>query len=122
MESKNLDTCSTILTDALKFIPGEARDLLRNAPRIAIDLQKDNIYLKTSSKSNVGRTDRYIFKFFRERASISDFCCNTNQNNRMTHTIVRFFLPPCGKFFSWAPPIPLGNFYPLAPPPLRNLH
>ena len=38
MESENLDTCSTILTDALKFIPGEARDLLRNAPRIAIDL------------------------------------------------------------------------------------
>ena len=94
MESENLDTCSTILTDALKFIPGEARDLLRNAPRIAIDLQNDNIYLKTSSKSNVGRTDRYIFKFFLERASISDFCCNTNQNNRMTHTIVRFFYNP----------------------------
>ena len=34
--SPNLDTCSTLLTDALKFIPGEARDLL-------------NIYLKTSS-------------------------------------------------------------------------
>ena len=27
-----------LLIDALKFIPGEARDLLRIAPRIAIDL------------------------------------------------------------------------------------
>ena len=31
---RNLDICSTILTDALKFIPEEARDLLRNARRI----------------------------------------------------------------------------------------
>ena len=126
MESENLDTCSTILTDALKFIPGEARDLLRNAPRIAIDLQKDNIYLKTSSKSNVGRTDRYIFKFFLERASISDFCCDTNQNNPHILEYDSYdcsrLLQPRGKFFSWAHPIPLGNFYPLAPPPLRNFH
>ena len=26
-------------------------------------------------------------------------------------------LQPCGKLFSWAPPVPLGNFYPLEPPP-----
>ena len=25
-------------------------------------------------------------------------------------------LQPCGKLLSWASPIPLGNFYPLAPP------
>ena len=31
-------------------------------------------------------------------------------------------LQPCGKFLSWASPIPLGNFYPLAPPPPRNFH
>ena len=35
---RNLDTCSTLLIDVLQFIPGEARDLLRIAPRIAIDL------------------------------------------------------------------------------------
>ena len=46
MESENLDTCSTILTDALKFIPGEARDLLRNAPRIAIDLPEGQYLFK----------------------------------------------------------------------------
>ena len=81
---------------------------------------RDNIYLKTSSKSNVGRTDRYIFKFFLERASISDFCCDTNQNNPHILEYDSYdrsrLLQPCGKFFSWAPPIPLGNFYPLAPP------
>ena len=27
-------------------------------------------------------------------------------------------LQPCGEFFSWALPIPFGNFYPLAPHPL----
>ena len=27
-------------------------------------------------------------------------------------------LQPCGKLFSWAPPVPLGKFYPLAPHPL----
>ena len=88
--------------------------------------QKDNIYLKTSSKSNVGRTHHYIFKFFLKRASISDFCCNTNQNNPHILKYDSYdrsrLLQPCGKFFSWAPPIPLGNFYPLAPPPLRNFH
>ena len=31
-------------------------------------------------------------------------------------------LQPCGKLFSWAPPVPLGKFYPLAPPPPRNFH
>ena len=88
--------------------------------------QKDNIYLKTSSKSNIGRTHHYIFKFFLKRASISDFCCNTNQNNPHILKYDSYdrlrLLQPCGKFFSWAPPIPLGNFYPLAPPPLRNFH
>ena len=81
---------------------------------------------KTSSKSNVGRTDRYIFKFFLERESISDFCCNTNQNNPHILKYDSYdrsrLLQPCRKFFSSAPPIPLGNFYPLAPPPLRNFH
>ena len=38
----NLDTCSTLLTDALKFIPGEARDLLR----IAIDLPEGQYLFK----------------------------------------------------------------------------
>ena len=88
--------------------------------------QKDNIYLKTSSKSNVGRTHHYIFKFFLKRASISDFCCNTNQNNPHILKYDSYdrsrLLQPCGKFFSWASPIPLRNFYPLAPPPLRNFH
>ena len=88
--------------------------------------QKDNIYLKTSSKSNVGRTHHYIFKFFLKRASIYDFCCNTNQNNPHILKYDSYdrsrLLQPCGKFFSWASPIPLGNFYPLAPPPLRNFH
>ena len=37
-----LDTCSTLLTDALKFIPGEARDLLR----IAIDLPEGQCLFK----------------------------------------------------------------------------
>ena len=63
---------------------------------------------------------------FFERASISDFCCATNQNNPHILKYVSYdrlcLLQPCGKFFSWAPPIPLGNFYPLAPPPLRNVH
>ena len=81
---------------------------------------------KTSSKSNVGRTDRYIFKFFLERESISDFCCNTNQNNPHILKYDSYdrsrLLQPCWKFFSSAPPITLGNFYPLAPPPLRNFH
>ena len=27
-------------------------------------------------------------------------------------------LQPCGKLFSWALPVPLGKFYPLAPYPL----
>ena len=32
------------LIDALKFIPGEARDLLRIAPRIAIDLPEGQYF------------------------------------------------------------------------------
>ena len=86
---------------------------------------KDNIYLKTSSKSNIGQTDRYIFKFFLERASISDFCCDTNQNNPHILEYDSYYrsrlLQPCRKFFSWAHPIPLGNFYPLVPPPPHPL-
>ena len=58
-----------------------------------------------------------IFKFFLERAS--NFCCATNQNNPRKY--VRYdrscLLQHCRKFFPCAPPIPLGNFYPLAPPP-----
>ena len=34
------------LIDALKFIPGEARDLLRIAPRIAIDLPEGQYLFK----------------------------------------------------------------------------
>ena len=34
---RNLDTCLTYI-DTLKFIPGEARDLLRIAPKTVIDL------------------------------------------------------------------------------------
>ena len=56
--------------------------------------------------------------------SMIRFCCATNQNN--PHKYVSYNrshpLQPCGKFFSWASPIPLGNFYPLAPPPPRNFH
>ena len=65
-----------------------------------------------------------IFKFFLERASISNFCCATNQNNPRKYVSYdrSHLLQPCGKFLSWASPIPLGNFYPLAPPPPRNFH
>ena len=60
-----------------------------------------------------------IFKCFLERASISNFCCAINQNNpRKSVSYDRLhLLQPCGKFLSWASPIPLGNFYPLARPP-----
>ena len=92
----------------------------------ALNCLKDDIYLKTSSKSNVGRTDGYIFKFFLERTSFSDFCCATNQNNPHVLKYVSYdrsrLLQSCGKCFSWAPPIPRRNFYPLAPPPLRNFY
>ena len=64
--------------------------------------------------------------FFLERASTSNFCCATNQNNPHILKYVSYdrsrLLQPCGKLFSWAPPVPLGNFYPLAPPPPRNFH
>ena len=65
-----------------------------------------------------------IFKFFLERAPISNFCCATNQNNPHIKYVScdrLHLLKPCGKYFSWAPPIPFRNFYPLAPPP-RNFH
>ena len=65
--------------------------------------------------------------FFLERASTSNFCYATKQNN--PHIILNYvsydrldLLQPCGKFLSWAPPVPLGNFYSLAPPPPRNFH
>ena len=61
-----------------------------------------------------------------ERASTSNFCFATNQNNLHILKFVSYdrsrLLQPCGKLFSWAPPVPLGNFYPLAPPPPRNFH
>ena len=64
--------------------------------------------------------------FFLERASTSNFCCATNQNNPHILKYVSYdrsrLLQPCGKLFSWAPPVPLGKFYPLAPPPPRNFH
>ena len=59
--------------------------------------------------------------FFLERASTSNFCCATNQNNPHILKYVSCdrsrLLQPCGKFFSWSPPAPLGNFSPLAPYP-----
>ena len=55
-----------LLIDALNFIPGEARDLLRIAPRIVIDLLEGRLYLKTSSKSNIGWTDSQLFRINRQ--------------------------------------------------------
>ena len=65
--------------------------------------------------------------FFLERAPISNFCCATNQNNPHIKYVScdrPHLLKPCGKYFSWAPPLPFRNFYPLAPPPPtpRNFH
>ena len=61
-----------------------------------------------------------------ERASTSNFCFATNQNNPHILKYVSYdrsrLLQPCGKLFSWAPPVPLGNFYNWAPPPPRNFH
>ena len=52
--------------------------------------------------------------FFLERASTSNFCCATNQNNPHILKYVSYdrsrLLQPCGKLFSWAPPVPLGKF------------
>ena len=56
--------------------------------------------------------------FFLERTSICNFCCAANQNNPCKYVSYDRSQQPCGKFFSWASPIPLGNFYPLAPHPL----
>ena len=60
--------------------------------------------------------------FFLERASTSNFCCATDQNNPHILKYVSYdwscLLQPCGKLFSWAPPVSLGNFYPLVPHPL----
>ena len=66
--------------------------------------------------------EKNIFKFFLERTSICNFCCAANQNNPRKYVSYDRSQQPCGKFFSWASPIPLGNFYPLAPPPPRNFH
>ena len=106
------------------------RTVLQSSWELHQELQpiclKDDIYLKTSSKSNVRQTDRYIFQYFLERASISDFCCATNQNNPHTLKYVSYdrlcLSQPCRKFFLWAPPIPLGDFYPLGPPPPWNFY
>ena len=66
------------------------------------------------------------FSFFLERASTSNFCCASNQNNPHIPKYVLYdrshLLQLCGKLFSWAPPVPLENFYLLAPPPRRNFH
>ena len=60
------------------------------------------------------------FSFFLEKASTSNFCCASNQNNPHIPKYVLYdrsrLLQLCGKLFSWAPPVPLGNFYLLAPP------
>ena len=108
-----------------KLFTPSSRNIVPRQTTFALNCLKD-IYLKTSSKSNVGRTDGYIFKFFLERTSFSDFCCATNQNNLHVLKYVSYdrsrLLQPCGKCFSWAPPIPRRNFYPLAPSPLRNFH
>ena len=49
-----------------------------------------------------------------------NFCFATNQNNPHILKYVSYdrsrLLQPCGKLFSWAPPVPLENVYPLAPP------
>ena len=67
--------------------------------------------------------------FFIERASTSNIysCCAINQNNphilkRVTYDQPCLLPWTCAKFFLWAPPVPLGNFYPLAHPPPRNFH
>ena len=63
---------------------------------------------------------------FSQKGILSDFCCAANQNNPHILKYVSYdrlrLLQPCGKCFSWAPPILCRNFYPLAPPPLRNFH
>ena len=41
-----LDIKNLLLIDALTFIPGEVRDLLRIAPRIAIDLPEGRYLFK----------------------------------------------------------------------------
>ena len=98
------DIKKLLIIDALKFIPGEVRDLLRIAPRIAIDLPEGQYLL-----------DKHLEVFFLERASASNFCCATGQNNPHILKYVSYdrscLLQPCGKLFSLAPPVPLGNFY-----------
>ena len=85
---------------------------------------KDDIYLKTSSKSNFGWTDRYIFKFFLEGAPIFYFCCATNQSNPriLKVCLVRSIVSFTTLWKILLVGIPhTPNFYPLAPP-LRNFH
>ena len=66
------------------------------------------------------------WSFFSKGHLFLIFVVLPNQNNPLIPKYDSYdrsrLLQPCGKFFSWAPPIPLGNFYPLAPPPLRNFH
>ena len=59
------DIKKLLLIDALNFVPGEARDLLRITPGIAMDLLEGRLYLETSSKSNVRRTDHKLFRINR---------------------------------------------------------
>ena len=66
----------------------------------------------------------FLFSFSWPYISISNFCWATSQNNPHKYVLYNWshLLQPCGKFLSWASPIPLRNFYPLAPPPPRNCH
>ena len=78
---------------------------------------------RTPSKEKK-RLRQTSLSFFLERESISSFCCAANQNNPQKYVSYdrSHLLQPCGKFLSWASPIPLRNFYPLAPPSSRNFH
>ena len=72
-----------------------------------------------NSQQRGRRLRQHLEVFFIERAATSNFCCAKNQNNPhiLKYVLYDRLLPwTCGKFFLWAPPVPLGNFYHLAPP------
>ena len=80
-----------------------------------------------NSRQRGRRLRQHLEVFYLERASTSNFCCAKNHNNPHILKYVLYdrsclLLWTCGKFILWAPPIPLGNFYPLAPPSPRNFH
>ena len=78
--------------------------------------------MRANSKQRRRSLRQTSLSFFLERASASNFCCATKQNNPRKDVSYDRSRPlgPHGKFFSWAPPLPLRNFYPLAPThPLR---